>query len=139
MKTIQTKQSRTLATLVVITLISIATYANTTIKGRVLNNSNQPVEFATATIISPNSMTVIEGDMCNDNGDFFIENVAPGEYILSVRQVGFDKDETRKIKVNNQHEIVDVNTVYLKEVNVELKELEVVGSSSQTTTKHKNS
>jgi len=136
MKTIE---NRTLVILTIMSLFSATIFANTTIKGRVLNSSNQPVEYATATIISPDSETIIEGDMCNDNGDFIIENVKPGEYILSVRQVGFDKDETRKIIVNERYEVVDVNTVYLNEANIKLKELEVVGSASQGTLSKKNS
>lgn len=136
MKTIK---NRTLVILAIMSLFSATIFANTTIKGRVLNSSNQPVEYATATIISPDSETIIEGDMCNDNGDFIIENVKPGEYILSVRQVGFDKDETRKIIVNDRYGVVDVNTVYLNEANIELKEIEVVGSTTQGTFSKKNS
>lgn len=136
MKTIK---NRTIAILTIMSLFSATIFANTTIKGRVLNSSNQPVEYATATIISPDSETIIEGDMCNDNGDFIIENVKPGEYILSVRQVGFDKDETRKIIVNDRYGVVDVNTVYLNEANIELKEIEVVGSTTQGTFSKKNS
>jgi len=135
----KTTQNRTLVILAVMSLFSATIFANTTIKGRVLDNSNQPVEYATATIISSDSETIIEGDMCNDKGDFIIENVAPGEYILSVRQVGFDKDETRKIIVNDRYGVVDVNTVYLNEANIELKELEVVGSASKGTYSKKNS
>ncbi len=135
----KTKQFRTLAILAIMSLFSATIFANTTIRGRVLDSSNQPVEYATATILSPDSETIIEGDMCNDNGDFIIENVKPGEYILSVRQVGFDKDETRKIVVNEQYGVVDVNTVYLNEANNELKEIEVVGSAVKGAAGKKNS
>lgn len=135
----KTKQFRTLAILAIMSFFSATIFANTTIRGRVLDSSNQPVEYATATILSPDSETIIEGDMCNDNGDFIIENVKPGEYILSVRQVGFDKDETRKIVVNEQYGVVDVNTVYLNEANNELKEIEVVGSAVKGAAGKKNS
>ena len=97
-----------------IMLLYIVTFANanTTIKGRILTDSNQPVEHATATILSTNSMNIIEGDMCNENGDFIIENVEPGEYILSLRQVGCDKNETRKITVDENNQIVDLKHSY---------------------------
>ena len=113
-----------------IMLLYIVTFtnANTTIKGRILTDSNQPVEYATATILSTNSMNIIEGDMCNENGDFIIENVEPGEYILSLRQVGCDKNETRKITVDENNQIVDLKTLVLKASNIQLPELEVVAA-----------
>lgn len=113
-----------------IMLLYIVTFANanTTIKGRILTDSNQPVEHATATILSTNSMNIIEGDMCNENGDFIIENVEPGEYILSLRQVGCDKNETRKITVDENNQIVDLKTLVLKTLNIQLPELEVVAA-----------
>jgi len=107
--------------------------ANTTIKGRILTDSNQPVEYATATILSTNSMNIVEGDMCNENGDFIIENVEPGEYILSVRQVGFEKNETKKIVIDEKNQMVELNTVILKESNIQLKELEVVAAKKNKT------
>ena len=124
-----------------IMLLYIVTFANanTTIKGRILTDSNQPVEHATATILSTNSMNIIEGDMCNENGDFIIENVEPGEYILSLRQVGCDKNETRKITVDENNQIVDLKTLVLKTSNIQLPELEVVAAhKKQSNCKKKN-
>lgn len=127
MKTNKKQSIRILAvTAILFFSASIFAKANTTIKGRVLDNFNHPVEYATATIISPETMTIVEGDMCDYNGDFVIENVQPGEYILSVRQVGFDKDETRKIVVSENNEVFEVNTVVLNETNILLDELEVI-------------
>ncbi len=118
-----------------IMLLYIVTFANanTTIKGRILTDSNQPVEYATATILSTNSMNIVEGDMCNENGDFIIENVEPGEYILSVRQVGFEKNETKKIVIDEKNQMVELNTVILKESNNQLRELEVIGTQKNKT------
>ncbi len=107
--------------------------ANTTIKGRILTDSNEPVEYATATILSTNSMNIVEGDMCNENGDFMIENVAPGEYILSIRQVGFEKNETKKIVIEENNQIVEMDTMVLKASNIQLPELEVVGTKKDKT------
>lgn len=128
MKTTIKLQSVKVITLSIFVMFNILSFSNATgsIVGKVFNNQNQPVENATATIISPESMTIVEGDMCDDEGNFVIENVEPGEYILSVRQVGYEKDETRKVRVDENNTFLNVNTVVLNETNILLKEIEVV-------------
>jgi len=64
---------------------------------------------------------------------FIIENVEPGEYILSVRQVGFEKNETKKIVIDEKNQMVELNTVILKESNIQLEELEVVAAKKNKT------
>ncbi len=128
MKTSNKLQTIKMMAFTAIIFVSIPNFvnANTTVKGQVLNNQNEPLEYATATLICPETKKIAEGDMCNAKGEFIIENVEPGDYILSVRKVGFEKDETKLISVTENTEVQEINKVVLNESNVMLDEIVVV-------------
>ena len=134
MKTTNKLQTIKLMGIIAIMLLSVSNFANANaiVKGHVLNELNEPLEYATATLICPETMNIAEGDMCNNEGEFIIENVEPGEYILSVRKVGFEKDETKRILINENNEILEIKKVVLNESNVILDELEVVAKPQRT-------
>ncbi len=128
MKTTNKLQKIKSMVIITIMLLSVSNFANANaiVKGHVLNEINEPLEYATATLINPETMKIAEGDMCNKEGEFIIENVEPGEYILSVRKVGFEKNETKRILINDKNEILEIKKVVLNESNVMLSELDVV-------------
>jgi hypothetical protein len=127
MKTIKKNQIYRLLLISGIILLGVSGYAQATgiIKGRVLDSNKQPVVYATATIIDPETMQIVEGDMCDDNGEFMIEHVKSGEYILSIRNVGFQKDESRKIKIDAGQNTIRQGDIILNESVENLNELEV--------------
>lgn len=99
--------------------------AASVIKGKILNQNNEVAHYATAMIINPENMQIVEGDMCDNKGSFEISNILPGTYILSVRMVGYQTDDTRVITVTQDNEIIETgkillfeNTILLGEVNV---------------------
>ena len=69
------------------------------VKGRILNTEKQPVNYATATLQDSETMEIVGDNVCDENGLFTIENVKPGEYILSVRKEGFSKIESKRIVI----------------------------------------
>ena len=60
----------------------------TTIKGKVTDEKNQPVEFATAALISPKTQEIVKGEVCNEKGEFTIPKIEKGEYLLSIGRQG---------------------------------------------------
>ena len=127
MKTIKKFQiSRTLLLLVVVFLCnSFFSEATSAIKGRVVDNKKQPLNYATATLLNPKTMEIVEGDMCDNKGEFVIENVKPGEYILSVRMLGYAKDESEKIVVDADKNPIVVKNTILNQAAQELNEVVV--------------
>lgn len=137
MKTINNIQKN--RNLVIIAIAIFATIVNTnatTIKGRILDSSNSPINYATATLIDPNTKTIVVGDMSDAQGNFIIENAKAGEYILSFRKVGCENDESRKIIVSDNNQIIQIKDVTLAESMIMLNELEVV-SNKETFNLHK--
>lgn len=97
-----------------------------TIKGRVTDVNNQPIEFATATLVSPKTQKIVKGEVCNLNGEFAISNVGEGVYILSVSMVGYQKNDTATVVINKKTTTVTKN-ITLKESTQRLNDVVVVG------------
>ena len=56
-----------------------------TVKGKVLDQNNQPVEFATATLVDPETQKIVKGEVSNSKGEFVINKVNKGDYLLIIR------------------------------------------------------
>lgn len=130
MKTITFNSLRqTIALLLMMFVLSSAATANTLIKGRILNNDNQPVSYATALLLSPETGEVLVGDMVDEQGRFYLERVQPGRYILSLRCMGYCTDSTRMIEIQEGCEVLDLKRLRLCEAVFVLSELDVTVTS----------
>ena len=94
------------------------------IKGKILDKKNQPVGFATATLLSSRTNKFVKGDVSNEKGEFVIDKVSPGEYLLSVTMVGYVKSESEKVVIDSKTNVVEKNIV-LNEATVQLTTVEV--------------
>lgn len=110
---------------IMLTVGSLFVNANTSIEGKIVDENNCPLPYATATIINPDTREIVEGDMSDENGRFYLENVEPGLYILSFRSVGFLSDETRCVLIPEKSARLNTGKVYLHEASVLLSEVEV--------------
>ena len=100
-----------------------------TVKGRVLDIQKQPVPFSTVTLLDPKTREIEKGAVCNDNGEYVIENVIEGEYILSARMVGFDPNETERLVIDAKNLHVE-KVIVLKVSSQQLKEVAITGKTS---------
>lgn len=134
MKTIINSKIARIIIISVIILIYGALFAqaNTTIKGQITDKNNQPVPYATATVINPQTMEIVEGDMADENGNFYIENVKPGTYILSFRMVGFNTNENQKVVVKTNTNLIDAGKIPLQESVIMLGEINVTPVNTAT-------
>ncbi|MBP1677354.1 MAG: TonB-dependent receptor [Bacteroidetes bacterium] len=110
--------------LIIIAGIGQVAANTTTVKGKVTDSKNHPIEFATATLISPLTNEIVKGEVCNEKGEFAIAKVEPGEYILSVSMLGYNKYETEKMKLNGKPGVI-VKEIILKESTEMLQDVVV--------------
>ena len=61
---------------------------DTKISGKVLNEQNTPVSYATVALLGSDSLFV-RGDVSKDNGSFVFEGVRPGTYFLSIQSIEY--------------------------------------------------
>lgn len=105
------------------------TALNITIKGKVTDEKKQPVEFATAALLSAKSKEIVKGEVSNDKGEFTISKVQPGEYILSVSMIGFEKAESELIRIERKQQLIEKNIV-LHESSKLLNEVTITGNKN---------
>lgn len=112
--------------LIVFTLSTKAETISGEVKGKIINSINKPIEFATVVLINAVSNQLEKGVVCNENGEFVIKNVNAGEYILSVRMLGFETNESEKIVISIKNIVVE-RTIVLKESMQSIEGVVVTG------------
>ena len=111
--------------------------ATVTLKGRVVDENDQPVEYANAALINTQTKTIVKGDVCNKQGEFIINKVEKGDYILTISMLGFQKFETERVVVDGNSKTIE-RKIVLQEHAEELAGVEIVGNKQfveQTTDK----
>jgi hypothetical protein len=102
---------------------------NVKISGTVADSvANKPVEFATVALIDPATNKALDGTICDDKGEFTINKVAPGNYVVTITFIGF---VTKKIaiKVDDKKDI-NLGKITISPVAQVLKEVVVEGQRS---------
>ena len=94
------------------------------VKGRVIDQTKHPVEFATAALLNAKTNQLITGSMSNEKGEFVIEKVPLGEYKLSVSMMGYQKVETEPFAIVETNHLIDKQIV-LNEATHQLAEATV--------------
>jgi outer membrane receptor protein involved in Fe transport len=102
---------------------------NVKITGQVNDStSHKPVEFATVALTDPGTGKTIDGAVCDANGKFTINKVAPGKYIVSVSFIGYD---TKKINVNiDDKKDADLGSITIRTAARLLNEVTVEGQKA---------
>jgi len=99
--------------------IFIQSHAANSITGRIIDNKKQPIGFATVTLLNSKTNKYVKGETSNEKGEFVIDKVSPGNYILSVTMVGYLKNESEKVVIDSKNTVVERNII-LKENAVQL-------------------
>ncbi len=90
------------------------------ITGKVLNDNNKPVDYATVCLIRENQL--IAGTISTDNGDYSL-SIKAGEYILSVSCIGLEPYQ----KVILIEKDINLGNIQLHSSTISLKEVTVQG------------
>jgi len=70
------------------------------IKGHVLNTKTESIKGTIVTLRDPNSLVAVANGRCDRNGEFFIDSVLEGEYILTVKKDGRFRGKTKRIFID---------------------------------------
>mgnify|MGYP001165218278 FL=1 len=99
------------------------------IKGKIKNNNNISLEFATVSLYKNKDNSLVEVTITNSKGKFLFTNIAEGKYQIKISFIGY-KDTSVFINktINNINN--NINTIYLKqnakllsEINIEDRKL----------------
>ena len=89
------------------------------IKGKIKNNNNINLEFATVSLYDNKDNSLVEGTITNSKGKFLFTNIAEGKYRVSISFIGykdtsvFINKTTKNLNVIN-FILMDIITYHVK-------------------------
>lgn len=104
----KTRQLKRVSLLSVLVLFGTLLFAQNSfeIRGKIVK-SDKPIEnYASVILLDSNSMEIVANETCNEKGEFLIEGVAKGNYILLVQKPGFPKPERCFINISDKGTVV---------------------------------
>ena len=108
--------------------VSIATFAENVVSGRLLDASTrQALDFANVSIIKQGETTPAGGTTTDIDGNFTLRNLPDGTYTLRLSFIGYI-EQTRTIELSGKP--VNAGKIYLEEDAKQLQEVEVTGQGS---------
>lgn len=99
--------------------------AQNTVKGTVKGENRQEAVYASVRLLHPDS-TFVQGTLTDSVGNYRLQDVAAGDYLLSVSSMGY-VPQWHTLTIGNQDKVLPL--ISLKESSVMLGEVEVKGSS----------
>ena len=97
------------------------------ISGKVVDNKNQPVPYATAAAYGADS-TLVAGAVSGEDGRFEIA-VDPGEYLVKITFVGYEEKVIRGVAITDSN--IDIGSVTIAPTVDVLEEVMVLGEKDQ--------
>ena len=98
------------------------------ISGIVLDNdTGNPVEYASVSIKSIESNTVVNGGISDSEGYFYIDKLYPGDYEVNIEYIGYEKYTIPVISLNRDKGIKrDVGKISLIQKSIDIDAVKVV-------------
>ncbi len=126
--------------LLVLSLLSVALYAQTPValsrfvlQGRAVDTASAPLASSTVMLLSAKDSSLVNFTRTNDNGSFSFKNLKSGNYVLKISFVGFIP-YNQVIKPATEA-VVDLGALKLKPITRELMEVVVRTAKAPLTIK----
>ena len=98
--------------------------------GKVLDfDSRHAIEYANIVVLSPNDSSLINGTITDINGDFTLQDLKFGKYLLDIRFIGY-QTKSFDLEISSKNKAIDVGDVYIQPDVLELKDVIVQGQRS---------
>ena len=110
------------------TIVSAQLKTNTRLSGKVFDKStNQPLEYATITLISKQSGKIINGTIADAKGAFVISNISFDAYKINIEFIGYEKNTIDNISLNSNKPSVSLGTINLSPSTHSLQNVLIIG------------
>jgi len=102
------------------------------LKGQIVDSeTNNPVEYATISIANQSDSSQVMGALADAKGNFEIENVKSGQYILKVSFIGYKNYRSDAIRVAPNSFVTDIGKIKIKNSSKVLQDVQVTGEREQ--------
>lgn len=113
-------------------LLPLLIQAQTSLSGKVYDESAKPLPYATVALLKPSDSTLLFFGITNEQGNFEVKRITKGTYILQVAFIGF---QTYYESIAFPERAGDFGVVVLKTKSLNLSEAEVLGEYIPITVK----
>ena len=97
--------------------------------GKILDAKNNPVPYATITLLGQDS-SVVNGDLTKEDGSFHIEPTGFGNFLLRINIIGFDERYIGNIRVTSANPEKNLGKITISSNAQRLDEVQVVGEKA---------
>ncbi len=108
------------------TILSLSAQNSNVISGKVVDQNNLPIPYATVTI--KENQEIITGSLTDDSGNFSIKNLAAKKFSLEVQFIGY-QTITLSADLSNQKNL-DFDKIILQEEATQLEGVEIIAERS---------
>ena len=115
-------------TLLFVSTISQAQEKKAQIKGYVFVSKNEPAMYATVVLMNKDSV-FMKGALSAEDGSYVLDNIAPGRYLVMIRNIGF-KNHVSAPVVISKNEIIVLDSIHLVTNINELSQVVVTGKKA---------
>jgi outer membrane receptor for ferrienterochelin and colicin len=107
---------------VLITAFSFAQSGKGFVKADILDLNNEPLPFATVAILNLPDSSLVKWASSNDNGVVYFNNIAEGNYVLSISYVGYKKKYSNNVSVK-EGITTELGKIKLESFSIQLSEI----------------
>ncbi len=118
-------------------VISFASYAQQKgngigkIRGKIIDStSNQPIEYATISLVTQEGNKIIDGTTTDTTGAFKLNNIPEGTYKLLIYFIGYQSTEKNNLTISSSSPELSIGRVNLVNRQVLMKEVTVSGEKN---------
>ena len=109
--------------LIALLLLLIFMPAFSQVSGRLTDPAGQPISYATASLLKAADSTLVRATLTGENGDYKLDNVIPGQYILRLSSLGYQTFYTPAFELTTAQPTRDFRIQVLKENSKQLGEI----------------
>ena len=88
------------------------------------------IEFASVALIRLRDNTVAGGNLTDSKGQFSIDELPPGKYILRINSIGYRKMDSKPFLLTPMDPLKDFGTIYVAAIQKNLKEVDITGDKA---------
>ncbi|WP_212005820.1 outer membrane beta-barrel family protein [Chitinophaga sp. HK235] len=95
----------------------------TKVAGKIVRTGDQPVEFATVTLLKAGDSSLVKGAIADISGKYEFEQIKQGKYLIAAAAVGMSKAYSKPFEVNGSS--VNVPAITMEGASKNLKAVDV--------------
>jgi outer membrane receptor for ferrienterochelin and colicin len=107
---------------VLVTAFSFAQSGKGFVKADILDLNNEPLPFASVAILNLADSSLVKWASSNDNGVVYFNNIAEGNYVLSISYVGYKKKYSNNVSVK-EGITTELGKIKLESFSIQLSEI----------------